>query len=256
MSRIDSRSISCQCLKVVSSMKPKRSLCTSCSADDVSRSWRPRMSPIRRTHGIRSSRLFHTSATWPPGLSTRAISGSAHLVVEPVERLRDHHHVDGAVVGGDLLGGRDLGAHLGHPLAQHLQHRLVGLGGEDGVALVDELAGQLAGARGELEDDLGLPAGEPRGRLGGVARTTPVVRLGDGAEGPRAVDGGGGLGEFVAHPPHRIGRQILRSQPRRFSPWHTSRPEPPSSVSRPAPPISRSLPGPPKIMSLPRPPLT
>ena len=32
---------------------------------------------MRRTHGMRSSRLFHTSATWPPGLSTRAISGSA-----------------------------------------------------------------------------------------------------------------------------------------------------------------------------------
>ena len=32
---------------------------------------------MRRTHGMRSSRLFHTRATWPPGLSTRAISGSA-----------------------------------------------------------------------------------------------------------------------------------------------------------------------------------
>ena len=37
----------------------------------------PMIFPSRRTQGIRSSRWFHTSATEPPGLSTRTISGTA-----------------------------------------------------------------------------------------------------------------------------------------------------------------------------------
>ena len=44
--------------------------------------------------------------------------GEGDLVVEPVEGLSHDHDVDGAVVGRDLLGRRDLRTHLGHLLAQ------------------------------------------------------------------------------------------------------------------------------------------
>ncbi len=144
--------------------------------------------------------------------------GERDVVVEPVEGLRHDDDVDGAVVRRDVLGGCDPGADLRHPLAQHLEHRLVGVGGEDRVPGVDELASELARAGAELEDDLGLTTGQPRDCLGGVGRAAPVVRLGDGPERPRAVDGGGGLGKFVAHRTHRIPRPATGGpSQRRFS---------------------------------------
>ncbi len=92
------------------------------------------------------------------------------VVVEPVEGLRGDDDVDAVVVGGDLLRSGDLGADLGHPVLEDLEHRLVGLGREDRMALVDDLAGQLAGARAELEDDLRLAVHQPGDGLGGIGR--------------------------------------------------------------------------------------
>ena len=101
------------------------------------------------------------SATWPPGLSTRAISGSATSWSNQWNACATTTTSTERSLAGMSSAVADLGAHLGHALAQHLEHRLVGVGREDRVARVDELAGQLARSGAELEDDLGLAAGEP-----------------------------------------------------------------------------------------------
>ena len=78
MSWIVWRLMSCQNGNVASSTKPKRPECTSGSAMSfASSSWLPIRVPSLRTHGIFSLRRFQTRERWPPGRSTRAISGSA-----------------------------------------------------------------------------------------------------------------------------------------------------------------------------------
>ena len=140
--------------------------------------------PSFLTHGIRSSRSFQTSDSRPRGLSTRRISGSADVVVEPVEALRADHHVVGVVGGGDLLRAAHRGAHAGQVGAQDLEHRLVGVGGVHVVAERDQLLGELAGAGAELEHGQRLVAGQPGGRLRRVAGPAAVVGVGHPAEGP------------------------------------------------------------------------
>ena len=54
-------------------------------------------------------RSFQASASMPPGRSTRAISRERDVVVEPVEGLPAHHHVDRARAHRDVLrGGHDV----------------------------------------------------------------------------------------------------------------------------------------------------
>ena len=61
----------------------------------------PSCSPA--TQSTRSSSLFHSPPSTPPGTSTRAISGSARVHVEPVHRLAAQHRVDRPVRQRDVL---------------------------------------------------------------------------------------------------------------------------------------------------------
>ena len=61
--------------------------------------------PSSRTQPSRSSRVFHTRPSRPPGRSTRATSGIARSGIHPVPRLGDQHRVNAVVLQRNLFGG-------------------------------------------------------------------------------------------------------------------------------------------------------
>ena len=135
------RSTCCQCVNVASSTSPNSSLAAIASVGSASCSWVPISAPRRRTHGIRSSRQFHTRPSAPPRLRARAISGQGPVEVEPVEGLGGDDHVEPVVADGQLLGVRLERADVGQVAPQPVQHRRVGVGGHHAVAEGHQLLG-------------------------------------------------------------------------------------------------------------------
>ena len=111
----------------------------------------------------------------PAGLEDPGDLGQRPVEVEPVEGLGADDDVVGAVAGRDLLGRGLRGADVGQPLLELGEHRGVRVGGVHVVPEGDQLLGELAGARAELEHREGLLAGQPAprpraGRWGGRGR--------------------------------------------------------------------------------------
>ena len=88
------------------------------AAGSSSCSWVPMIVPRRRTHGIDSSRWFQTRPMRPPGLSTRAISGSARSRSNQWKAWAATTASKAPVADGQLLGVRLDGAHLGQVAAE------------------------------------------------------------------------------------------------------------------------------------------
>ena len=132
------------------------------------------------TQPTRSSSTFHSPASTPPGVSTRAISGIARSMsnqcmawpARTASALPSGAGICSALPGSDRTEGQ-LPVQLG-------QHVLVGFHRGDLSAEADQGRGELAGSRADI-DDPERPAGPdwlqcPPDRGLGVVR--PVLRVG------------------------------------------------------------------------------
>ena len=137
----------------------------------------------RAIHGSRSSREFQTSASRPPGRSTRAISGSALSWSNQWNACADVTTSADAVGERDRLGApcervqrRERALELGAHLVERLDRG-------HAVAERDERTRELPGARAEVDDVARLVADEPADGVLRIAGTTALVRAGDLGEG-------------------------------------------------------------------------
>ena len=157
------------------------------SALRLTRSSASNASATAATQGTSSSSRFQSSPSAPPGRSDADDLGQRPLVVEPVKRLPDEHRVDARVVERDRLGGpgerlgrrRDPGPHLVQRLDRdHL------------VPELEQLGGELAGPRAEVEHPQRPVADAELDRRARIPRPTALVGLGLRAERARAPGGG------------------------------------------------------------------
>jgi hypothetical protein len=71
--------------------------------------------------------------------------------IDPVPRLRDGDGIHAGVVQRDALGGAGEGADVGQLLLENLAHLAERLHGDHLQAAADQRAGELAGARAQVE---------------------------------------------------------------------------------------------------------
>ena len=131
----------------------------------------------RAIHGSRSSREFQTSASRPPGRSTRAISGSASSWSNQwnaCAEVTTSADASGSGIASALPATRV--TRPGAPPASSRAHLVERLDRRHAVAERDERARELPRARAEVDDVARLVADEPADGLLRIARTSALVR--------------------------------------------------------------------------------
>ena len=136
-----------------------------------------------RIQSTERSGPLHTSDSRPRGRSTRATSGTARGLVDPVPRRRRDDHVLRRVRRGKCLGCAVPYVDPGVPRREDGPHPLVGLDGRDMSNSLGEQGGEEPGARTDLEGVGGTRGNQPVERLGRGPRPEAVVLLGDRTEG-------------------------------------------------------------------------
>ena len=142
--------------------------------------------------GLRSSRAFHTSATPPPGRSTRWISRSAASASNQWKAWPTVTASTYASVERDALGRPAERCDSAQPpleLGAHLAHRL---DRDDVRAARHEQPRQLARAGGEIEHGAPGPQPEqlddPRDRSGRIVGPAALVHVGGGKAARRRME--------------------------------------------------------------------
>ncbi len=170
-------------LKVACSTGPNSPLASIGSTDPSSTPVRPTIASVNsRTYGWLSSRTFQTSATRPPGRSTRAISTSAGP-------WSNQWNACATVTTSALSAGSGIASappstrgRLGHRRAELIEHLGKRLDRRHAVTQRDERPRQLARAGAEIDDIARLLACEPADGILGVAGTRTLVDVGYAAE--------------------------------------------------------------------------
>jgi hypothetical protein len=109
----------------------------------------------RCTHGTRSSRRFQIRPRVPPGFRTRAASAVARSTSTQCQAWATVMTSTELVGEGDLLRGSFEGVDFGEGGFQRRSHLVDRLDRDDVEAPCDLGSGQLAGARSQVEDDVG-----------------------------------------------------------------------------------------------------
>ena len=145
--------------------------------------------PIRATQSTRRSRVFHTSPRRPPGRSTRATSGTARSTSTQCHACATSTASTDASPSGIASALPRSAGTPGSSSRELLSHALGGLHGDHLKSAGDELPGQLARARAEVEHSSRAGRQQPVERGLRITGPRPLVHVGSGTEGaglPRA----------------------------------------------------------------------